>query len=172
MSADDAATQELTDTIGDDAAEDSKQGRVILIGFGPAGQRVAEGLLAEHGKQLVVVEFNPRNARLAEGYGLEVSIGDATHAEVLENAGIDDAVAVVITLPDPGASRHVIHLVRDMNPDAKLLVRARYHVVRWELQLAGADTVIDEEDQIGMRLADEVNAVLTEYDRENKASED
>jgi hypothetical protein len=47
-----------------------------------------------------------------------------------------------------------------------LLVRSRYHVHRWELLRAGAHEVVDEEDQVGHRLAQEVRRVLKEQGRE------
>jgi hypothetical protein len=40
-----------------------------------------------------------------------------------------------------------------VHPTLPIMARARYHVFRWELQLAGAEIVVDEEDQLGRRLA-------------------
>ncbi len=133
---------------------------ILLVGFGPAGQRVAEALLADHHDQLIVVDSNPRNLKMAESYGLGTQVGDATRHEVIEHAGVEHAVAVVITIPDADAARQVIHLVRQLNPNATVLARARYHVFRWELQFAGAHVVVDEEDQLGMALATRVESVL------------
>lgn len=139
---------------------------IILIGFGPAGQRVVDHLKKRHLGRVTVVELNPRNAEIARQYGLNVQLGDGQQQDVLEHAGLHRAAAVVITLPDPVVSRHLIHLCRAISPEAKILVRARYHVYRWELQFAGAEVVIDEEEEVGIHLASEVNKHLRTVERE------
>ena len=57
-----------------------------------------------------------------------------------------------------------MHLCRDLAPGAALLVRSRYHVRRWELQLAGAHEVVDEEEQVGRRLAARLRAAMSKTD--------
>lgn len=133
---------------------------ILIIGFGPAGQRVAEALIGEHKDEIQVVELNPRTAAIAQRYELPYQLGNASQMEVLQSARIDEARVVIITVPDPVAARQVIHLCRSANPDVTILARARYHAYRWELQLAGAESVIDEEDQVGMKLAAEAKRIL------------
>jgi len=105
---------------------------------------------------VVIVELNPRSAAVAQSYGLQTYIGDATQAEVLERVRVGTAKIVAITLPDPAASRQVIEQVRLLAPEAQIIVRARYHVYRWQLTLAGAQVVVDEEERVGMHIASEV----------------
>jgi CPA2 family monovalent cation:H+ antiporter-2 len=148
-------------TAGDEASRTAApDGSIVIVGFGPAGQRVAEGLIGEHKSQLVVVELNPRSAAIGRSYNLRTYIGDATRPEVLEHLHIESAKVVAITVPDPTVARQVIEQVRVLAPDAQIVVRARYHVQRWQLALAGAQIVVDEEDQVGMRIADQVHATL------------
>ncbi|MCH8048129.1 MAG: cation:proton antiporter [Planctomycetes bacterium] len=129
---------------------------IVIIGFGPAGQRVAEGLMASHQDQMVAVDLTPDNIGIARRYGLKAHLGDATQREILERAGIHHAGVVVVTVPDPTTTRHLIQLVRDLAPDVFIVARCRYHVWRWELLSAGAHEVVDEEDQLGRRLAAQV----------------
>ena len=133
---------------------------IIVVGFGPAGQWVAQTLMAQHGEEIVIVDQNPRGASTAERYGLKCLVGDATKPEVMRQAGILRANIVVITLPDPNASQQVINLCRSLSPHARVLVRARYHAFRWELQMAGADVVVDEEEEVGHALAAHVRQAL------------
>jgi len=133
---------------------------VLIVGFGPAGQRVAEGLLEGFRERLVVLDMNPENLRVAQLYGLHHQLGDATQSDLLEHAGIYRAQAVVVTLPHPATARQVIYLVREMCPQALVLVRSRYHIHRWELIHGGAQVVVDEEDEVGRQLAGEVRALL------------
>jgi CPA2 family monovalent cation:H+ antiporter-2 len=141
---------------GDEEAAAEISRPIIIIGFGPAGQRVAEVLLPYCGKQIVVLDINPANAEWAQGLGLKFHIGDARQSEVLEHVHVRHAEAVVVTLPDPRDVRHIIHLSKSLAPEVRIFVRARYHISKWELFLAGAEIVIDEEAQTGQRLAEEV----------------
>jgi hypothetical protein len=54
----------------------------------------------------------------------------------------------------------LIHLVRDLAPGAFIVARCRYHVLPWELLSAGAHEVVDEEDQLGRRLAAQVRKLV------------
>ena len=98
------------------------------MGLGPAGQRVAHALLDQHRKQIVVIDLNQRNIALAKGLGVEVQLGDATQREVLEHTQIHGADVIVVTVPDPNASRLIIHHCRFLAPMARIIVRARYHL--------------------------------------------
>lgn len=137
---------------------------ILIVGFGPAGQRVAEGLMDSHKQQIVAIDLNTKNIEAARRYGLAAHVGDATQQDILEHAGIYRACAVVITVPDYAATRHLIHLVRDLAPDASIVARCRYHVLHWELIHAGAHEVVDEEDQLGRRLAAQVRKLVRKPD--------
>jgi CPA2 family monovalent cation:H+ antiporter-2 len=145
---------------GPSTLEETPKPPVLLVGFGPAGQRIAEALLGSLGERLHVLEINPRNAARAADYGLIAHIGDGQRLEVLEHIGIRRFCAVAITVPDPAASRSMIHLIKTANPGIKVIARARYHVSRWELQLAGADLVVDEEEQVGLVLAGDLLSLI------------
>ncbi len=133
---------------------------ILIVGFGPAGQRVGEALIKHHLDDVLVLELNPKSAAVAASYGLQVRIGDATRAEVLESVHISAVRIVAITLPDPASSSQVIEQVRALAPNAAVIARARYHIHRWQLTLAGAHTVIDEEEEVGKRMATAVHDSL------------
>ena len=140
-------------------------GHLVIVGFGPAGQRVAEVMMGEPDLDILVVEMNPRTADNALAYELKTYLGDATREEVLERLHIRTAAAIVVTLPDPGTARQVVQRVRALSPDAYIVVRARYHVHRWQLDVAGAHAVVDEEDQVGVIMAAEIRRRLHELGR-------
>jgi CPA2 family monovalent cation:H+ antiporter-2 len=128
---------------------------VFIIGFGPAGQRVAEVLL-ENGLSAAVIELNPKTAAIAREKGLAVHMADATSSDTIAHIGIKGACLVVITVPDPRAAREIINNVRTFSPVSLIIVRSRYHIASDRLKKAGASVVIDEEYVIGDDLADEV----------------
>ena len=133
---------------------------LIVVGFGPAGQRVVETLLGEGGRQILVVDQVPATVAHAQSYGLKTVIGDATREEVLESLHIRSAAAAVITVPDPNTAQQIVERVRAMSPDTIIVARARYHIYRWQLDLAGAHAVVDEENEVGLRIASEVQERL------------
>jgi K+:H+ antiporter len=141
-------------------------GAIMIIGFGPAGQRVAEELMADYRDRLVVLDLNIDNVKFAWRYGLSAVVGDATQTDVLEHAGVERAQVVVITVPTVAATRRLIHNVRHIASGAIVVCRSRYHIHRWELLRAGADAVIDEEDHVGHRMAKEVQAIVAPKEKE------
>ena len=134
--------------------------KFIIIGFGPAGQRAAEKLYDRYRDDILIMDLNQRNARIAQGYGLDFVVGDARSRELLEHVHVDKAQAVLLTLPDPEACRTIIHLCKSIDTGVRVFARARYHVLQWDLMLSGAEAVVSEEDQVGMRLAEEVLSAL------------
>jgi len=116
--------------------------------------------MGSYREQIVVVDLNLGNIEIAQRYSLKAHPGDATQREILEHAGIYEARAVVVTVPDHATTRHLICLVRDLTPHAFIAARCRYHVLHWDLLHAGADEVVDEEDQLGRRLAAQVRKLV------------
>lgn len=143
------------------AADSTKEGEglhgqpvsILLIGFGPAGQRVAGELMQAGIRSIAVVDLNHDNLQIAQRFGLETHVGDATQLEVLEHAGIYDCELVILTVPSPTVSRQLIHLIRQMSPGTLIFVRCRYHLHHWLLLSAGAHVIVDEEEHVGERLA-------------------
>lgn len=146
---------------GDDENEPRQVSPVVIIGFGPAGRKVAEAL-GLIGIKPVVIEQNNDSAKIAKANGLVVHLGDARQYEILSHAHIEFARYVVITVPDPRSAGRIIQNVRDIAPEAFILARARYQMLQWELVEAGADIIVDEENQVGRAISEELLAVLGE----------
>ncbi len=149
-------------TVDSPTLDDSKPAAaILLIGFGPAGQRVAEELLSAGRRDVTVLDLNIDNIRVAQRYGLHGVAGDALQSDVLRHAGIDSAEYVVITIPSPTTTRRLIERLRLDAPSTLLFVRARYHVTRWQFVHIGAHVVVDEEDTVGHKLAEELLEALS-----------
>jgi K+:H+ antiporter len=127
--------------------------RVFVIGFGPAGRRVAE-MLIELGQHPIVIEQNPNTARAAMRLNLVTHVGNARQSEVLGHAGVAAGCYVIVTVPDPRTALAIVAGVRGFAPDAHVLARARYHIWRYEIEQAGANNVVDEETEVGHILAE------------------
>jgi CPA2 family monovalent cation:H+ antiporter-2 len=133
---------------------DGKHPAIIVIGYGPAGRRVIEAL-QQNGLTPGVIELNPAIIHRGGDPGLHVHVGDATSTDVLIHAGVSDARAVIVTIPDPRAARDITAAVRALAPETRLLVRSRFQRASKDLEDAGATTVIDEENTVGRLLAHE-----------------
>ncbi len=132
---------------------------IVIIGFGPAGRAVGE-TLTDRNVLVRVVDLNLRAISTARQLGFNAHVGDARKPEVLEQVSVPTASVVVITVPDPTTVRSIVEQVRALAPQAHIIARARYHIFHWELKLAGAHVVIDEEQQVGERLAQELQIHL------------
>ncbi len=137
-------------------------GRVIVVGYGPAGQAVGQSLESSgsSGSLVTVIDLNPSAIRDAQQSGFVGLIGDAAQADVLEHAGLGSAGVVVVTVPDPAGAEAVVGLVRSMSPGVHVIARSRYHRYFTDLQNGGADEVVDEEQIVGAILASRVRARL------------
>ncbi|MBX3097158.1 MAG: cation:proton antiporter [Fimbriimonadaceae bacterium] len=127
-------------------------GHVLVIGYGEAGQAVAHAVMSR-GQRPVVLDIDPRLVRLAEHSGYPAFLGDARSGEIISHVAASQAHGVIITVPDFNVARIIIRQVRLDCPHVMVLARARYHVHRDELDVAGADFVADEESLVGEQLA-------------------
>ena len=130
---------------------------IIIVGFGPAGRRIAETLSRSHAEELMVIDSNPKNAQAALLYKAAFYIGDARHSEVLEHMHVRQAKVVIITVPDHQTACRIIQVSKSLAPATPVAVRCRHHIYWGYLKLAGADVVVDEEEQIGKALAGEID---------------
>ena len=125
----------------------------IVIGYGPAGRAACESIAEVDARHLVVVDQNPTAARDARALGYSAVTGDARHSEVLDYAGIREAAFVVVTVPGADTALHIVRSVRQHAPEARILVRARFHRSIGEIMAAGAHVVVDEEHEVGRLIA-------------------
>lgn len=119
----------------------------IICGFGRHAAEVTWEL-AKQKLPFVVIDNDPaKQEKLQESQFLFVQ-GDATHDEVLEEAGIRFAKTLVTTLPDDAGNMFIVLSARQMNPGLHIVSRASNHADEVKILRAGADhTVVPE--QIG-----------------------
>jgi len=137
----------------DDVVTDN-DGRCVVIGYGPAGQRVVERLVKRE-RKVTVVDLNPQTPRYHE---VDLLHGDANKTQILRRAGVAQAHLVVVTIPDPLRAAGMVRRIKELNPSARVVARGRYHRMVSQLYSAGATTVVDEETEAGERLADDALA--------------
>lgn len=129
------------------ARVDSLKDHTIICGFGRYGREVARHL-KEQGQNFVVVEENLEKLDLPEFEGIIYVDGDATHDEVLKEAGIDRAVGLITSLNDDSDNLFIVLSAKELNPKLRIISSAHSKRSRQKLIRAGASNVILPE-QIG-----------------------
>ena len=120
---------------------DPGRGHVLVSGWGDAARHLV-GELQGAGHEVAVVTLSPDGAAEAEDSGVTVVRGDSTRASVLETAGASRARLVVIGDDEPEQAARIAGVVRDVAPQARLVVLSRDDDVVPELHEAGAGTVV------------------------------
>lgn len=97
----------------------------VVVGYGPVGQTVSR-ILRDFDVEPVVIDLNVDTVLRLNGEGHAAIYGDASRQEILRAAGIAQARYLLVTLPDSEARIQVIMTARDMNPELRVLTRARF----------------------------------------------
>ncbi len=127
---------------------------VILCGFGRNGRQAAREL-RDHGERFVVIESDPHKLEeLEDEIGDYLLIeGDATHEEVLLEAGVERAKALITTLPNDADNLLITISALQFNKDLKIISRASDEKAEKKLKRAGATNVIMSDRLGGQRMA-------------------
>jgi monovalent cation:H+ antiporter-2, CPA2 family len=148
---------------------------VVIAGFGRVGQTLAL-LLESRLVPYLALDLDAERVAEARRRELPVYFGDASRAEVLRAAGVEQARMAAITLDQPDAAARSVQVLRAMSPDLPVLVRARDVAQAEQLAGAGATEVVPEIVEGSLQLGemllrrlgatrDEVDQVLDEFRR-------
>lgn len=132
---------------------------LIIIGFGLNGKNLARTTKAS-GIDHVILEMNPETVLKERKEGHPIFYGDATREEVLDNAGILNARAIVVVIADPAATRRIVSVARKINPKIYIIARTRFLSEISGLKEVGADEVVPEEFETSIEI---FSRVLTRF---------
>ena len=125
----------------------------IIIGYGRNGEQAAMEL-RNYGVDFVVIDKRENViSRAREDESLLYIRGDATHEEVLHQARIEHAKALIATTPNDADNVFVVLTARSINPGLKIISRASEMESITKLRRAGATNVIMPERIGGQRMA-------------------
>lgn len=143
--------------------------RAIVVGYGPVGQQV-DRLLREANITTVIIDLNIDTVTALVADGRIAIYGDATRSELLKQAGADKVSHFVWTTPHLANLHDLVRTMRDLNPDARLLIRTRYLREATQVRDAGADATVVDETESAIALTHlvlrETNADVTRIDNE------
>jgi len=132
--------------------------RVVVCGYGDVGRLAAETL---QGADISTTVVDKR------GFGGVDITGDVTTQQTLERATLDEARAVILALDDDVTSVYAALIIKHLEPDIEVIVRANNSDNVWKLYNAGADYVLSLPGVTGEILASRVideAAILTPHD--------
>jgi len=94
------------------------------------------------GIPFTALDSNPGQIEFVRQYGNVVYFGDATRLDLLQNAGVNDAQALVIAVNDVEGSIRLAAMLRETCPDLFLLARARNRQHEIKLRDLGVQVVV------------------------------
>ena len=135
--------------------EDEGEPRVIIVGAGRVGRLIAQ-MLDEHGKPYVAIDADADIIESAKRKGYRATFGDAVRGDALERLGIDNALAVVLTMDEPILAQRLVSKLRAAHPDLLIVARARDITHASELYRAGASHAVPETLEATLQLSEAV----------------
>jgi len=128
---------------------------VIVCGFGRFGRAVSRQL-RQYGRPVVVIEPNAAKEQECLDLGCHFLAGSALDDEVLAEAGIERARAIVAAIPNDSDNVFVALSAREANPEIHIHARAETPAGERRLHLSGANQVISPHQIGGQRIANAI----------------
>jgi voltage-gated potassium channel len=124
----------------------------IICGFGRVGRQAARDLRAANARY-VVIDDNPENRELAAGVGVRFLEGEPADDEILRQAGIERARAVIACVDSDAENIFITLTAKELRPDILVIARASVEDSEKKLKRAGADRVISPYKASGSEMA-------------------
>jgi voltage-gated potassium channel len=127
---------------------------VVVVGYGTKGRSAVETIVGNgrERESIIVVDPSPAAKSDAHADGLAIISGDATRRNVLRQAHVESAVQVIITTDRDDSNVLATLTVRQLNPDAWIVVSVREQENVSLMKQSGANSVITSSDAVGRLL--------------------
>ncbi len=129
--------------------------KVIIIGAGRVGLLVAQ-MLQAHDRHYVALDANPDLIDRARRRGFRATFGDAARGDAMDRLGVENALAVVLTMDEPVLVQRLVAKLRSEYPDLLIVCRARDVEHAGELYRAGASHAVPETLESSLQLSEAV----------------
>lgn len=115
---------------------------IIVCGYGRVGSQAVSTLKAHSNIFLIIEQKDQIIESFRDESGILYLQGDATQDELLINAGIENAKALITTLPSDSENLFVVLTARELNKNIQIISRASKQTSIKKLRIAGANNVI------------------------------
>ncbi|MDV6314764.1 cation:proton antiporter [Idiomarina sp. HP20-50] len=131
------------------------ENQVLICGFGRVGQTMSRFLDAE-GITHIAVDNDPMRVQEAVAGGARVYFGDSARKDILRAVGAETVDLIIISFADDIRALEVLKELRQLNPEAYIIVRSRDDTRLTQLQEAGASQVVPDTLEASLMLISHV----------------
>jgi len=131
------------------------QRKAVVVGYGPVGKTITR-IFRESGIHPIIIDMNVDTITFLHENGTEAVFGDASKADILKAAGIEQASYLIITPPDLTSRIPIVGTARNLNENVIIYSRARYITERAMLEKIGVSKVCYEEAEAAVGIAEMV----------------
>lgn len=124
---------------------------VVVIGFGRVGKHHID-VLQTLNVPILAIESDMERMESLNAKNIATLYGDASNSEVLINANLEKARALVVTVPDDTAAEMIVGAAKAINPELPIIVRASTEDGVHHLTSLGADNIIYTELEGGLEM--------------------
>lgn len=124
---------------------------LIIVGLNITGRTLVHGA-EKLGIPYVVIEKDPEIMDQQIKLGTPMIYGDAGNEEVLKHANLNDCSVVVMSSQDAASAEPVIEVIKTLNPQAHIVVRAPSIKDAIKLRRSGAHAVVSDEIESNMSI--------------------
>ena len=129
--------------------------QVIIVGAGRVGRLVAQ-MLITHDKPYVALDADPDLIESAKRDGFRATFGDAARGDSMDRLGIENALAIVLTMDEPVLVQRLVSKLRKEHPELLIVCRARDVQHAAQLYRAGASHAVPETLESSLQLSEAV----------------
>lgn len=124
---------------------------VVICGYGEVAKNL--GQVLERRKFIyLVIDIDPNVINAAHERGIPCIYGDASNREILAQAELERARVMVITFPDPIATRLAVESARSINPRLNIVARIHTDEDVEKLRSLGVAELVRPEVEAGLEI--------------------
>jgi CPA2 family monovalent cation:H+ antiporter-2 len=128
---------------------------VVICGFGRVGSYVGRAL-EKANIPYIVIDSNTETIDYCKQRGIKVIFGDASNVDVLEKADVERAQAIVIALPEEGATEIIAANAKKLNPSIKTIARSHVPTEDQRLRDKGVTITVEPEFEAAVSISKKI----------------
>jgi monovalent cation:H+ antiporter-2, CPA2 family len=130
----------------------------VLVGYGRVGQIVANDLMSE-GWKLLVIDARPELVERLRAEGVEAYAANGAEERVLQAANLAGARLLLVAIPEAFEAGQIVEQARRANPRLEIIARAHFDAAVDHLTAHGANVVIMGEREIAHGMAEHARSI-------------
>jgi len=131
--------------------KDQLNKHVVIVGYGRVGKHLVD-VLESLSIPLLVIEADAERIAALGRKKIPSLYGDAGNSEIIRHAYLEDASALVTTVPEETSAIMIVTTARDLNPKLSIIARAATEKGVHYLANSGANHIVHPELEGGLEL--------------------